>query len=54
MDFLLVLLWDFGSVTCDQLLGGELPATCAGALEDPTAYTGALASVLTEFVPSGR
>ena len=50
-EFARVCLADFSEVTCDQLLGGQLPEACAGALEDPTAYTGALAGVLTEFVP---
>ena len=53
-EFARECLGDFDSVTCDQLLGGQLSPTCAGALEDPTAYTGALASVLTEFLPTGR
>jgi hypothetical protein len=53
-EFARECLGDFSAVTCDQLLGGELPANCAGALEDPTAYTAALAGVLTEFVPTGR
>jgi hypothetical protein len=52
-EFARECLGDFSAVTCDQLLGGQLPEECAGALEDPTAYTGALAGVLTEFVPSG-
>jgi len=53
-EFARECLGDFGAVTCDQLLGGQLPEACAGALEDPTAYTGALAGVLTEFVPAGE
>lgn len=53
-EFARECLGDFSAVTCDQLLGGELPAECAGALEDPTAYTGALLEVLTEFVPTER
>jgi hypothetical protein len=52
-EFARECLGDFSAVTCDQLLGGQLPEECAGALEDPTAYTGALAGVLTEFVPTG-
>lgn len=53
-EFARECLGDFSEVTCDELLGGQLPAECAGALEDPTAYTGALAGVLTEFLPTER
>lgn len=44
-------LADFDEVTCDQLLGGELPPLCAAALEDPTAYSAALLEVVTEYIP---
>jgi hypothetical protein len=35
-------LADFESVTCEELLAGNMPAACAGAVEDPTAYAGTL------------
>lgn len=42
-------LTDFESITCDELFSGSMPALCAGAPEDPTAYAGSLLEIATEF-----
>ena len=42
-------LQDFETITCDELFSGQMPALCAGAPEDPTAYAGSLLEIATEF-----
>jgi hypothetical protein len=42
-------LLDFSTLTCDELLSGTMPPLCAGAVEDPTAFAGAIGGVATEY-----
>ncbi len=46
-------LASFDEVTCDDILGGNMPAVCAGAFVDPTEYAGDIYNIAQQYA-SGR
>jgi hypothetical protein len=45
-------LASFGDVTCDEVLGGQMPAVCAGAFIDPTDYADTIFNIAQSYATS--
>jgi len=46
-------LASFGDVTCDEVLGGQMPPACAGAFVDPTDYADTIFNIAQTYATGG-
>ena len=46
-------LADFGEVTCDDILGGNMPAVCAAAFVNPADYASDIFDIAQQYATGG-